>query len=221
MKTLMRSRVNLQARVMKSSFNGKKLWRTIQSQLHRSSQPTISSVCSSNSSNYWHDTSLYLLLRFQFRSARVDASNSGVGSCDKLCQNSRLICVPLLEVPAQGPGWHARGERVEGQSWRFGPFRLSFIRRQGIWCGMGITCGRHRNPGDRPGNSCQTSLMFGENLTEAEARIRLKRWAIEGRSCRLRSEHLGIKARALGSPHDSFPSTRWTEAELDAHAETL
>eukprot|EP00971_Amphidinium_carterae_P077096 1522822-Amphidinium_carterae.1 len=114
----------------------------------------------------------------------------------------------------------SRGSRLENASERWGPFLISKIRRAGAVTGLGASCLRHHNVGDKASNCCQKALDYGRRdpLTEAQAKLCLKRWLYRGRDItdgpRARTDHISVDARKLLNGSE-------TEAELETWVASL
>ena len=84
--------------------------------------------------------------------------------------------------PARAPAALARSSREEV----WGPFALARVFSKGIWIGMGATCYIHQTPGVH--TACKKQVRMPRYATEADMRLRLKRWLKAG-------EHLPVGAR--------------------------
>ena len=103
-----------------------------------------------------------------------------------------------------------------------GEFAFSKIEPGGVLTGYGVRCGRHVNEsGHAEKTSCQKAINTKHHaISEAEARIRLKRWLVAGLTQSLdpaeeRQAHIHLGGRGLndfgtGSTWDEF-----SEADLD------
>jgi hypothetical protein len=69
-----------------------------------------------------------------------------------------------------------------------------------IQIGWGCVCGQHWNEGD--GNECKKQLIYGDQMSPLEAKLRIKLWLVEGLGIDVadtdaRSKHLAVKPRKL------------------------
>ncbi len=93
----------------------------------------------------------------------------------------------------------------------------------GIVIGYGVFCGRHRNSdGTVSTTPCKKMVTIGDSgMSHAEARIRLKRWLVAGRTTwldpdRERQAHIGLggqQLRAFASDAGGWGDI--AEADLD------
>ena len=127
-------------------------------------------------------------------------------------------------ILAAGPiGYRARPRERVLETWGGGRHPFAEVAPGGIVVGFGVHCGRHCNAdGTVYATACKKMVTMGDSgMTHAEARIRLKRWLVAGKTTRLdpdreRQAHVGLGGLHLrGFASDGGGWGDITEDELD------
>ena len=119
-----------------------------------------------------------------------------------------------------------RGHKVL-ESWGGGRFAFSWIESKGVHTGWGVSCGRHVNAdGFAADTRCKKAISKTPDLTQAEAKLRLKRWLVAAAHFPLepgreRQSHIGLGGKSLA---EFASTTEWGDfgdEDLDELLEAL
>lgn len=124
-----------------------------------------------------------------------DKGDSDISSVDSSSDSSESSSSSHRHGVARAP----RSVPFGSIGWTIAPI-MSNKTGESIQIGWGCVCGQHWNEADN--RECKKQLIYGDKMDPDEARVRIKRWLLEGVTIddqhhRARSKHLAIKPRDL------------------------